>query len=252
MTCRLVTETFLESWNSLHISDDFGAPSFRCCCHHCLLLQCCSVAASSNRLSATYSWTITMGVYECESCGYKMCGETFGCMICGYAQGDGNVLCDGCAQNSPCHKCGNSCCVQCSSHKHPCCGMVICGSGKKDSYDSKEAMRKEYGVEHDACIWEHQVAAKKLECGHAGCNFHEGCYTCKMNKIKAAEDDGIEEDKVLVEELMKKASSDSLKSCLRGFLDDPRSKKRKRDDEKLEKYRNAVNACTCDAKYFAY
>jgi hypothetical protein len=57
---------------------------------------------------------------------------------------------------------------------------------------------------------------------------------------------------VLVKELLEKTSSNILKSCLREFLDDPRAKKGKLNDESLEKYRNAVNNCTCDAKYFAY
>lgn len=179
-----------------------------------------------------------------------MSGESFGCEVCGYAQGDGNILCDDCAVKGGCDKCGESCCVICSSETHQCCGMMICGN--KESYNSKEEMRKEYGVEYEACIWEHKVKEEKLECGHVGCNFHEGCYTCKMNKITKTEDDNIESDKEVVEELLKKASSDSLKAYLRGFLNDPRAKKRKRNDESLEKYRNAVGNCTCDARYFAY
>jgi hypothetical protein len=119
--------------------------------------------------------------------------------------------------------------------------MTICGIGNKDSYKTKEETRKVY-----------DVSDKKLPCGHVGCNFHEGCYTCKMKKAKQAEDDDIEKDKVLVKELLEKTSSNVLKSCLREFLNDQRAKKRKLDDESLEKYRNAVNNCTCDAKYFAY
>ena len=130
--------------------------------------------------------------------------------------------------------------------------MTICGIGNKDSYKTKEETRKVYDVKRDACIWDHNVSDKKLPCGHVGCNFHEGCYTCKMKKAKQAEDDDIEKDKVLVKDLLEKTSSNVLKSCLREFLDDPRAKKRKLDDESLEKYRNAVNNCTYDAKYFAY
>lgn len=181
-----------------------------------------------------------------------MCGESFGCETCGYGMGDGNILCEECANINGCDKCENECCVRCGDHKHECCGMIICGYGKHGSYKSKEEMRKEYGVKYDACIWEHEVADKKLECGHVGCNFHEGCYTCKTEKIKKGEDCDIEKDKVLVKELLEKASSGVLRDCLRGFLEDPRAKKRKRDSDNLEKYRNAVNNCTCDAKDFAY
>ena len=129
--------------------------------------------------------------------------------------------------------------------------MVICGSGKKDDYESKEAMRKEYGVERDACIWDH--VTKDLDCGHKGCNFYkEGCYSCNMIKKTKEEGKKITKDMALAEDMLEKASSDELKDCLRGFLSDPRSKKRKRDEDKLEKYRNAVNRCKCDARYFAY
>lgn len=82
--------------------------------------------------------------------------------------------------------------------------MTICGIGNKDLYETKEEMRKDYDVKRDACIWEHNVSNKKLPCGHVGCNFHEGCYTCKMKKAMQAEDDDIEMDKVLVKELLKK------------------------------------------------
>ncbi|KAJ1461057.1 hypothetical protein M885DRAFT_612227 [Pelagophyceae sp. CCMP2097] len=37
-----------------------------------------------------------MGVYHCN-CGETLCGETFECQTCGYGGGDGNTLCDSCA-----------------------------------------------------------------------------------------------------------------------------------------------------------
>ena len=37
-----------------------------------------------------------MGVYHCD-CGKTLCGETFPCPKCGYGGGDGNTLCEGCA-----------------------------------------------------------------------------------------------------------------------------------------------------------
>mmetsp|Transcript_21819 Transcript_21819/g.36443 ORF Transcript_21819/g.36443 Transcript_21819/m.36443 type:complete len:135 (+) Transcript_21819:122-526(+) len=40
-----------------------------------------------------------MGVYHCE-CGETMCGESFDCEECGFGDGDGNNLCQICAE---CH-----------------------------------------------------------------------------------------------------------------------------------------------------
>jgi hypothetical protein len=38
-----------------------------------------------------------MGIYECVNCGEVMDGESFWCEGCGFGEGDGNILCDGCA-----------------------------------------------------------------------------------------------------------------------------------------------------------
>ena len=39
--------------------------------------------------------------------------------------------------------------------------MTICGVGNKDSYKTKEEMRKDYGVKRYACIWDHNVSDKE-------------------------------------------------------------------------------------------
>ncbi|KAJ1483678.1 hypothetical protein T484DRAFT_1949491 [Baffinella frigidus] len=143
-----------------------------------------------------------MGIYTCESCDQELCGETFGCKACAYAQGDGNVYCDGCASNAPCGKCGDSCCVRCSEAL-PCCGIVVCGSGNVDVLKTAAEMRASYGVTRDACIWKHDESASKLACGHQGCNFHpEGCFTCASDKAKQAEAAAVETDKALVAKLL--------------------------------------------------
>ncbi|CAB9527027.1 expressed unknown protein [Seminavis robusta] len=190
-----------------------------------------------------------MGVYHCEHCFETLCGETFGCKVCGFAQVDGNAFCDGCDASSPCGRCETFCCRLCESKFHECCGLVICGSGNVENFKSKEEMRKEDGVEHDACIWDH--VKKKLDCGHIGCNYNKEytCRTCSVKKAKKNETAAIQKDRLWVEDLLKKSGpkSRALSAYLQEFLKDPEQKDRVKVKRELEEFQKKANYCKCQA-----
>jgi hypothetical protein len=106
--------------------------------------------------------------------------------------------------------------------------MALRGSYGEDSYaDETIARDSDEKKERVTCVSKHY--AKKLECGHKGCNFHDGCYTCKVNETNDREQSKIEKDKLLVQEMMGRTSSNLLKKCLSEFTDDSRTKRKKRE-----------------------
>ncbi|KAL7538943.1 hypothetical protein ACHAXR_009588 [Thalassiosira sp. AJA248-18] len=161
-----------------------------------------------------------MGVYECNKCGEVMCGESFSCQQCHFGEGDGNILCDGCANAGCCDKCDESMCIYCvegSKGNFQCCGMELCGA-KEDT----------------ACAERH--VTKTLDCGHEGCNFHEGgCLPCETEKEAKAEKDAVTGDIGVIKSIMDKIKSKSVKAALESIVEDPAGKKRKRDKERVEK-----------------
>ena len=173
-------------------------------------------------------------MYPCEHCGLKQVGESYGCVACGYAQGDGSILCEDCASCAACDLCGEDCCVRCKEERPQCCGKILCGSGKK--YPSAREQRKEFGVERDACVWKHTT--KELPCGHPGCNLYTqgACYTCDKLKRKQTEDRAIKEDVKKVPELLGMVQSSSLAAVLTAWAGDPG--RAARETKELERLRN--------------
>jgi hypothetical protein len=49
-----------------------------------------------------------MGIYECDKYGKVMSGISYWCEGCGFGEGDGNILCDDCANEGGCDKCDKS------------------------------------------------------------------------------------------------------------------------------------------------
>jgi hypothetical protein len=82
-----------------------------------------------------------------------------------------------------------------------CCGMALCGS----TYDP-------------GCEEEHTT--NKLKCGHTGCNYYtkKGCHACGVEENDAKEETAMLQDKELVEELLMKSSSTTLKKSLAAWL----------------------------------
>jgi hypothetical protein len=84
--------------------------------------------------------------------------------------------------------------------------MALRGSYGEDSYaDETIARDSDEQKERVTCVSKHY--AKKLECGHKGCNFHDGCYTCKVDETNDREQSNIDKDELLVQEMMGRASS---------------------------------------------
>ena len=79
------------------------------------------------------------------------------------------------------------------------------------SEGSKKKSRSVDNISY-ACIWEHKT--KTLDCGHVGCNFYgdKGCYTCNQNAEAVVQDAKIQADKKLVEEILPRIQSDSLRT----------------------------------------
>jgi hypothetical protein len=184
-----------------------------------------------------------MGIYECVNCGEVMDGESFWCEGCGFGEGDGNILCDGCATEGSCGKCGKSICVYCAeSGEFSCCSMMLCGGEDEGE---------------DTCAGKHRV--KTLKCGHDSCNYNDGdCKSCPKEAKEKNENDAVEMDKALIKSMIEKASSDSFKQHLQEFLNDPTNKKRKLEEGRvgelessLKRARNACSACRCGrANYY--
>lgn len=86
----------------------------------------------------------------------------FSC-VCG-SQG----LCQACANYSTCSECGNGCCKDCS-FSLPCCGKVLCGSGR--------LVHGGTSISEQSCFSNHKTTTTR-PCGHYGCNFHDECLTC--------------------------------------------------------------------------
>jgi hypothetical protein len=86
-----------------------------------------------------------------------------------------------------------------------CCGMTLCGFTEDDE-----------GFE--GCKEEHQI--KKLKCGHEGCNYYtkKGCRACGLEKNDKKEETAMLQDKKLVEALLKKSKSKTLKTSLSAWL----------------------------------
>ena len=168
-----------------------------------------------------------------------MCGESFCCECCGFGDGDGNILCYECStEGGGCDECGESMCVYCKENgDFTCCGLDLCGG--------------------EECAEKH--VKKKLDCGHEGCNFHNGgCLKCKMEKDAKVEKDAVKDDIDTVKSFLGKIKSNRVKAALESIIEDPEGKKRKRDDDRvqelefnLKKARNACNACRCGrASYY--
>ncbi|GFH46446.1 hypothetical protein CTEN210_02920 [Chaetoceros tenuissimus] len=196
-----------------------------------------------------------MGIYECNECGKQMCGISFWCEKCKFGYGDGNILCEECANEGGCDECGEGVCVYCveeSKYMFPCCGMTLCGAGKYTDEDNS------------TCLSKHTM--KTLPCGHDGCNFYTGeaekdkdkCFTCEKTKAAKVDEEATENDVDIIQSIMAKIKSSKIKAALQGVLDDPEGKKRKREDDRvaelesnLKRARNACNACRCGrASYY--
>jgi len=186
---------------------------------------------------------IAMGVYECEKCGEVMCGESFGCEQCDYAMGDGNILCEECAKAGNCDECGESMCIHCNDvGTFKCCGQNLCGG--EDEYEG-------------SCTDKHIV--KTLDCGHKGCNYHDGaCLSCGNENAAKVEKDAVKGDIAIIESVMDQIKSDRMKAALKSIVGDADGKKRKREVERVEELefnlkraRNACSACRCGrASYY--
>ena len=124
-----------------------------------------------------------------------------------------------------------------SEESYVCCDKRLCGA--------------------DDCGGRH--VAKKLSCGHDGCNFHgSDCLSCKSEKDAKVEKDAALTDIETIKSIMGKIKSEIVKAALGGIVGDPYGKKRKRDDERvdelefsLKRARNACGACRCGrASYY--
>lgn len=172
-----------------------------------------------------------------------MCGESFGCKQCDYAMGDGNILCEECATAGNCDECGESMCIHCVDvGTFKCCGQNLCGG--EDEHEG-------------SCTDKHIV--KTLDCGHKGCNYHDGaCLSCGNKKAAKVEKDAVKGDIAIIESVMDQIKSDKMKAALKSIVGDADGKKRKREVERVEELefnlkraRNACSACRCGrASYY--
>ena len=185
-----------------------------------------------------------MGIYECAVCSHKMMGESYGCLTCGYALGDGNIYCEDCADKSKCDVCGERCCVGCGEQQ-PCCGRVLCGSGNTGNCDTAEEMRGQYGVVRDACVWKHAEVENWAACGHPRCALdgepQATCFTCAQQAAAELEVARVKADRERVRALLESPeTSASLKAALTAWLGPPAAAARGRDfpweDSRRTKY----------------
>ena len=123
-----------------------------------------------------------------------------------------------------------------------CCGKNLCGGEDKHK---------------GSCTDKHVV--KTLDCGHKGCNYHDGaCLSCENEKATKVEKDAVKGDVAIIESIMDQIKSDSMKAALKSILGDTDGKKRKREVERVEELefnlkraRNACSACRCGrASYY--
>ena len=80
-------------------------------------------------------------------------------------------LCEACATYAVCDECGNGCCKDCN-FPLPCCGMILCGSGRDVHGGMTLTSQQE---KH--CFGQHKTTTTR-PCGHYGCNFHNECLAC--------------------------------------------------------------------------
>eukprot|EP00978_Attheya_sp_CCMP212_P011142 scaffold27280_cov39-Attheya_sp.AAC.2 len=141
---------------------------------------------------------------SCDSCGKQDYRDEM-CWSCCSKNVDGG-RCERCAHNTKtttCDKCKEEFCEDHGDmgKKRECCGMALCGC-----------------EDDEGCEEEHNT--KKLKCGHTGCNYYakKGCRACGVEKIDKKEETAMLQDKKLVEALLKKSKSKTLKKSLSAWL----------------------------------
>eukprot|EP00978_Attheya_sp_CCMP212_P014314 scaffold36388_cov46-Attheya_sp.AAC.6 len=140
----------------------------------------------------------------CISCDREEDSDELGYGCCTkYVDGGFCERCYKKTKTKTCDKCKDDFCKVHGdmNKKRECCGMALCGS----RYDP-------------GCAKEHNP--KKLKCGHTGCNYYaeKGCRACGVEENDKKEETAMLQDKKLVEELLMKSSSTSLKQSLSAWL----------------------------------
>lgn len=116
--------------------------------------------------------------------------------------------CCRCSEDNPTKRCGKCNENFCNNHgdlggfeKQQCCGLYLCTDEFEERDDGEEHM------------------TKMLKCGHTGCNYYkEGCLVCNTEKEDEEEEAAMLQDKTLVEDLLKKSKSKTLKKSLLAWL----------------------------------
>jgi hypothetical protein len=160
----------------------------------------------------------------CESCGVRDYVEEicYGC--CDKSPNGTGKCCERCAfikdNKTKCGKCEENFCDDHAglygSSENECCGLALCiecGGGEEEctheGCDDYEGCRLRDGLDE-----EKRHKPKPLKCGHEGCNYHEACRMCVLDEENKQEEEAMLADKKLVEDLLKRSTSKSLKKSL--------------------------------------
>jgi hypothetical protein len=128
------------------------------------------------------------------------------------------------ASSAVCALCKERCCTTCSDASsrltEECCNITICGAGKAKHITKPAQLRKEYGVDRDACIWKWKRLTPFPVCGHPRCSVCAsgggGCGRCRVGAAADVEASLIEADLARVDAMAKDeaGTSASLRAAL--------------------------------------